>query len=335
MKQFETTALALNTALPADGTVPEWVELVPPGLEVRGIDGRTWINDQPQAVLDYFAARKAHNRELPIDWEHASEHKAPKGDPAPAAAWGTKLEVREGGSIWAKVAWTPRGHESVANREYRHLSPVIVYHKATRRIAGISSVGLTNQPNLHLQALNSQEREGHSTTEEEKTMLKKLLTALSLPETATEAEALNAIGKLQADLATANNRAETPSLDKFVPRADYDSALTRATNAETTLAETKKAELETAINSEITAALAAGKITPATADYHRANCRREGGLEQFKAFVAAAPVIGGPSGLDGKEADQGQGTALNADQAKIAAMFGNSVEDLKKYGSAN
>lgn len=333
MKQLLTTALALNTALPADGTVPDWVELLPPGLEVVGEDGRTWINDQPQAVLDYFAAMQARNQELPIDWEHASALKAPKGDPAPAAAWGTTLEMREGGSIWAKISWTPRGHEAVANREYRHVSPVIVYLKATRRIVGISSVGLTNKPNLHLQALNSQEG-GHSTTEEETHMLKKLLTALALPETATEAEALNAIGKLQADLTTANNRADIPSLDKFVPRADYDTALNRAATAETTLAESKKAELETAINSEITAALAAGKITPATADYHKANCRREGGLEQFKAFVAAAPVVGADSGLDGKEAGDGQGSALNAEQAKIATMFGNSVEDLKKYGTA-
>ena len=327
----ETTALALNTVLPADGTAPDWVELIPPGTDVVGNDGRAWVNDNPQAVIAYFAAMKARNQELPFDWEHSSELKAPKGDEAPAAGWGTDLEVRDKGAIWGKVSWTPRGLTAVANREYRHLSPVIVFEKATRRIVGIASVGLTNKPNLHLQALN---QEGPSTNEEEPHMLKSLLAKLALPETATEAEALNAIGKLQGDLATANNRAESPSLDKFVPRADYTLALNRATAAETALAETKKAELETAINTEIDAALKAGKITPATADYHKASCRQEGGLDRFKDFIKAAPTVADASGLDGKDPDKDKGLALNAEQTKIAGMFGNSAEDLKKYGEA-
>lgn len=164
-------------------------------------------------------------------------------------------------------------------------------------------------------------------------MLKALLAKLGLTETVTEEQALNAVGKLQSDLQTALNRAETPSLDKFVPRADYDTALNRATVAEQKLKAQEDAAMETAINAEIDTALKSGKITPATVEYHRANCRQEGGLERFKAFVAAAPAIGDASGLDGKMADQG-GKALNAEQAQIAAMFGNSAEDLKKYGRA-
>ena len=163
--------------------------------------------------------------------------------------------------------------------------------------------------------------------------LKALLKALGLPETATIEQALNAIGALKTDLATALNRAETPSLDKFVPRADYDTVVARANNAEQKLAEQKKAELETAINAEIDAALKAGKITPATKDYHVATCREAGGLDRFKAFVAAAPVIAATSDLDGKKPPEGD-AALNAEQKQIADLFGNSAEDLKKYGTA-
>ena len=36
--------------------------------------------------------------------------------------------------------------------------------------------------------------------------------------------------------------------------------------------------------------------------------------------------------LDGKNPGDGQQTALNADQTKIMQMFGNSAEDLAKYG---
>ena len=39
---------------------------------------------------------------------------------------------------------------------------------------------------------------------------------------------------------------------------------------------------------EIEAALGAGKITPATVEYHKASCRQDGGLERFRDFVKAA-----------------------------------------------
>ena len=146
---------------------------------------------------------------------------------------------------------------------------------------------------------------------------------------ATEATAVNAVKELNGKLATALNA--QPSLEKFVPRADYDQALARATNAEQLLATIQKDKLDGEIEAAINAALAAGKITPATVDYHRAQCRQEGGLERFAAFVAAAPAIGDPSGLDGKEAPA-DATALNAEQRQVMEMFGNTPEDIAKYG---
>lgn len=164
-------------------------------------------------------------------------------------------------------------------------------------------------------------------------MWKQLLALLGLTEASTEEQAINAVKKLQGELQTALNRAETPSLDKFVPRADYDAAVARAANAEQKIADQAKTEMETAINAEVDAALKAGKITPATAEYHKANCRADGGLDRFRAFVAAAPVIGDGSGLDGKKPGDSD-TALNAEAQQLAAVFGNSAEDLKKYGQA-
>jgi phage I-like protein len=331
-ESVDRTAVALNVELGEDGSAPAWVELIPAGEQVVGIDGRNWLNDRPQGVLDHFAALKAHNRDLPIDWEHSSEHKAPKGEAAPAAAWGVEMEIREGGAVWCRTEWTPKGLQSVTNREYRYLSPVLIYEKATGRIVGISSVGLTNKPNLNLQALN---REGTKQPQEEDfTMLKKILAALGLAEGTDETTALNAVEKLKSDLATAANRAETPSLDKFVPRSDYDAVTARATNAETALADAKKADQEKEIDTAINAALAAGKITPASKDFYVASCRAEGGLVAFTKFVESAPVVAQGSDLDGKDPNKDKGLALNADQKKISAMFGNSAEDLKKYGQA-
>ena len=162
-------------------------------------------------------------------------------------------------------------------------------------------------------------------------MLKKILQALGLPEDATEDQALNTIGTMRTDLARAINQARTPPLDQFVPRADYDQALARATNSEQALADKARADLDAEITRVVDAALVAGKITPATRDYYAAMCQMENGLDEFRKFVAQAPVIGGASALDGHPPKDPE-TAMNAEELRISQMFGNTTEDIKKYG---
>jgi phage I-like protein len=88
--------------------------------------------------------------------------------------------------------------------------------------------------------------------------------------------------------------------------------------------------LNTAIVAAIAGALEKGVITPATADYHKANCQAEGGLDKFNAYVEAAPVIGKDSGLDNQDPNK-DSVALNQAEKDVAALFGNTEEDLKKY----
>ena len=83
------------------------------------------------------------------------------------------------------------------------------------------------------------------------------------------------------------------------------------------------------ITAEIDAALKLGKITPATADYHRAACQEEGGLDRFKAFVTAAPVVGEPSGLGAQHQTQTR-TALNAEQQAMCKQFDVDPEQYLK-----
>ncbi|KJR98783.1 MAG: hypothetical protein VR65_19985 [Desulfobulbaceae bacterium BRH_c16a] len=319
-------SIALNTMdlVAALGEAPEWRQLIPAGT-VEGRDGRSWLNSQPEKILVAF---KELGRDLPIDLEHSSELKARLGEPAPAVGWINELAVRDG-EIWGMVEWNAEGKKLIGERAYRYMSPVIVYNRESGIIVGLTSVGLTNQPNLELPALNSQQ--GGNPENKEDEMLKAILVALGLPETATDADAVAKIKELKNEVSTANNRAETPSLDKFVPRSDYDTAVARATNAEKSLGDVKKEQLETAVNAAIDQALKDGKITPATADYHKAQCRQEGGLALFSEFCKAAPVVGGESGLAGKTAGDTQ-TALNSEQQKVAEMFGNSAEDIAKYG---
>ncbi len=313
--------VALNFQLP-DGDPPEWLELIPADRLVRGRDGRQWLNDVPESILTAF---NADGRDIVFDIEHATEIKAPIGEEAPAVGWIDQLEMRDG-AIWGHVSWNGEGRDHIANRRYRYYSPAFAYEKDTLRIRKLSSVALTNKPNLRLKALN------HQQTQEENTMWKRLLKALGLAEDATEEQALNVVSKLQSDLEVTTNRAETPDLAKFVPRADYDAALARATNAEKTLADKEKEVLESEITETVDAALKAGKITPATRDYYTAMCRQENGLVEFKKFLESAPVIGDPSGLDGKRPPTEDGKALNTEQKMIAEMFGNSAEDIANYG---
>ena len=98
------------------GGAPEWVEVLPAGPDIEGRDGRKWHLEDPEGVA---ATSLDGMRDIPIDWEHASDIKAPRGEEAPAAGWITQLEVRNG-ALWGRVEWTERGAAQVASREYRY-----------------------------------------------------------------------------------------------------------------------------------------------------------------------------------------------------------------------
>ncbi|UPQ89162.1 phage protease [Vibrio sinaloensis] len=51
---------------------------------MTGNDGRQFNNDNPTAVLEHFKNKK---RQIPLDIEHATELKGPKGEPAPEQDW--------------------------------------------------------------------------------------------------------------------------------------------------------------------------------------------------------------------------------------------------------
>lgn len=305
------TSTALCFELSAD--VPEWVEVLPPGPSVVGRDGRTWSYD-PAEVM---ANTQAHSKgaDLPFDYLHATELKAPLGDDAPASGWAREYRVNERGALEARVDWTVKARNSISEREYRYLSPVFTYDD-TGRIHRFSSFGLTNKPNLLIKALNAEE---NPTTENIPMLAAAIRAALGLPENATEEQAVAAIQALTDAKETALNSEKNPSLQLFVPRGDYNALEQRAQNAEQALAQRDKDQLATAINSEITAALQAGKITPATKAYHVAACQEKGGLERFREFVKAAPSVTGQVISDELPKTT---TALNSEQKDAARLLG-------------
>lgn len=278
--------LSLYFELPAlvDGKLPEWMKLIPAG-EMFGRDGRPFNNADPYAVLSFFEQNRL---DIPLDIEHATEIKGPKGEPAPAQGWFTRLEIRDG-EIWGQIEFNADGEEMVGGKKYRYISPAF-YHDDEGIILGISSVGLTNKPNLLLPALNNQQ-EQHPMK-----LSAAIAAALSLnAETATEADAVSAIDSLKTDKQLALNRAESPDLSKFVPTETHQLALNRATEAEAKLKELQDAETETLVDD----AIAAGKIAPANKQAFLSMCR--GDRAGFEAFVAGAPKVASDTSVHGKK----------------------------------
>ena len=311
--------LALNfVQMPDDDQTlaPDEIELVPGG-HFGGRDGRSWHNPTPQAVIE---ATRRYGRDIPIDIEHATEIKAPKGEPAPAQAWIRRdaLFIRNG-AVWGTVEWNDSGRQYVESKGYRYYSPAF-YFSETGQVIRIKSVGLTNGHNLDLPALNHEVNPKPTSTKGETDMplSEALRSALSLNETASEADAVQAIGKLKEDKQLALNRAENPDLQKYVPKETHTLALNRAQQAEKDLADYRAKEMV----AEVDAAIEARKIAPANKDQYLALCRQEGGLENFRAIVKNAPeIISGEAGKGGKKKEEAAATKLTDEQIALCRQM--------------
>lgn len=334
------TKVALRSALCSelrlvDGNAPTHIELFPPGPKLVGLDGRQWQLPDPAALV---ARARKHPLQLPVDLEHATHIKGPKGEPAPAYAWMVDYEVGPRGEVLAEVAWNAAGRELVVSGAVKYVSPAFRFDN-DNNVISIESAGLTTKPNFVMAALNS---EGQEETMNE---IRKLL---GLPDDADEAAVMAAITKLvdaakqveaaaetaadalpetAPEVVTARNKA--PSLDLYVPRTDYDALVARARAADERIARIERDAREREINRLLDDATGAGKISPSTRDYYLAACREAGGIERFREFVAQAPVILAPSSkLDGRPTPK-QSDALTADELAVCRASGITPEEYR------
>lgn len=310
--------IALNRANAGDGAVPDWIQLTPVGPRLQGMDGRVWTMEDADVVVATCRDLMREGREIPIDFDHATHVKGARGEYAPAVGFIKEVEARDG-AIWGRVEWNDAGRDALASRSYRFISPGFDFNKLTGAVRRIVSAGLTNLPNFTMPALN---REGEN---EETEMDAAVLQALGLKEGASAADAVIAITKLRTDAETALNRAANPDPAQFVPRADYELATNRVSELEAEAETRREAEIVAAVD----AAIEAGKIAPASRGYHLATCRTDGGLEQFAAYIKAAPVIVSDKSAP-KDADpKTQSDQLTGDELAMCRAWGMDPKDFK------
>lgn len=336
-----------------DAAVPEWVELIPAG-EFSGRDGRGPYRLNAAAVQLAFAN---WGMPLVIDYEHQAFNAPKNGQPAPAAGWVTSLDVRDG-ALWGRVEWTAQAAAWIGTRAYRYLSPVFDFDKSGT-VVRVLGAGLTNNPNLYLTALNRREDSPSthrgsamdelierlrymlnlpvtSTPEEISGHLQRLIDAINAPQTA-EMRAQLALAETAgiAELLTAAHGRLTaaPDPQRYVAIAEYQRATHALRSAEETTrslqARLDQIEAERRaeqVEHDVSAALAAGKIIPAEADWARAYCTRD--REGFSAFVAATPArvaLG-----DVATAQRAAGDAADLDDTNSIVRAAHKYQDEQK-----
>lgn len=171
----ELPALAEGQAL------PEWLHLVPFGSWVHPQAGPFTVGPEQAAQIVANFARGGID--LAIDHEHQTLNTLFNGAPAPAWGWIDRLEARPDG-VWGHIKeWTPRGEQALRNREYRYLSPVLVF-ETLDRVSGESTgcslmpPALTNVPFLQSDLVPVLQRIPTATHPEAPTMTPLLIVTL-------------------------------------------------------------------------------------------------------------------------------------------------------------
>lgn len=311
--------------------------LIPDG-DFRSADGSGRPEEVPfwrnSAEIAARVIARAQQRQAPIvvDFEHQTLNAEKNGQPAPAAGWIDRetLRYEPGVGIVGVIDWTPPAAEMIANDQYKFLSPVFPYSTQTGEVLLIQHVALTNNPGLDMPGVALRAHIDFL-TEEVPQMLEKLLAALGLSATASEAEALSALVSLkaQADTAAAKTseiaalRSQAPDPAQFVAVATM-----QAVQSENVALKTQLNQIE--VDKVVNAALSAGQLLPAqkewAADLGKSN------LAALKAYVEKTPANPALAAMqsEGKELGGEGVAALSAAQLAICKNMGHDPVEFAK-----
>lgn len=232
VKQFEEAGLVkriknaapmppmtvLNSAqsIPDDGLLP--VQVAPFGV-FKGVLHKAEGKKEPfvqhldadafSRIVEAWNAKGAP--EILIDADHVSAG----GSSTRAFGWARNLRVEDAG-LFADFALTPVGRAAVENREYRFVSPVFSVSE-NGGIASLTSIALTNKPNLPVACVLNSSESGVNNVEEEKEHpeMDEIKTLLGLGADATPEDVANAVKALQQKVADNEAAALNAEAEKF------------------------------------------------------------------------------------------------------------------------
>jgi len=324
-------------------SAPEWMLLFKAGLG-KLADGTKFLIDQKSFDL-IKADVSSRGNEIHFDYEHASLEK----QASPAAGWIKELAWEDGNGISARVEWTDKAKNYIANREYRYFSPVFYIKKSDSRVCGLDSVALTNRPlttNLTPILARLEAGLGKETNKEEKRMdRKELIAALGLEDNdAADGAILAAAAKMGVKIPEAKTETKEVIPEKITAALDLEKdddtstivasihALKQKNDTGVSRDEFKKLQAKLAAKEAtdaVDAAMKVGKIAPAQKDWATEYAKED--LKGFNTFIAKAPVVVPVDDLPGKKDDKHDGKLTETD-LQVAKMMDVSAEDIKKYG---
>lgn len=342
MKKTELTVRPLS-GIDLSG-VPEVIRVLPKG-HVSSTKGDFEVDDRDIAgIIRQFKARRL---DLVIDYEHQTLSDVQ----APAAGWIKDLYPGED-ALMARVEWTKKGREYIANKEYRYLSPVVLVKKADQHAAVFHSAALTNTPAITgMFAIINSDALSIEEEEEPRMELSALIELLGLEEGTAEEDVLKRIKELTQQAAEEGQGGqegkESPAKEgtqlvanKTVldllglpedARTEDVTARIMAFKAGDSALQRRVAELEKQAASQkaeelVGLAMKDGKLSPAQKEWAVAYALSD--PKGFAKFVEKAPVVV-PMGKTAFAADERKQDGVDW---RILKNQGVTEEDLKKYG---
>ena len=324
-------------------------------VEIEGEEDAFVDDEAMDSIIAEFERR---GNDMVIDYEHQTL----TGKEAPAAGWLKKLVKKGQKGLWAVVEWTEKARQYLANKEYRYFSPVFWMRKADRKIVSIDNIALTNFPKINslhpvtakmnsdFNNLKNDPAHGER-GQKEGMMLEKLKKLFGLAEDADEAkvvETVEAVVAKNKELEkTAGDKIEVVACKEILEALSLkeDSSKEEAIKviggmkATDTAAQDLSQQVAT-LTTEIAKmkqedlvalALKEGKTSPDELEKWGTDLALKDPAK-FEAIVlsrpkgSVVPVKDIPPGPAGNEVIAKE-TVL-----EVAKQFGNTDEDIKKYG---
>jgi len=341
-------AFIMNTSeifIGGDVNVPRRIHIISTGHWVHPLYGEfdLTLDDLNQIVKNF----KNMNRWLVTDYEHQTL----KDVQAPAAGWIKNLEVI-GEDLFAEVEWTKRAEEYIANKEYRYLSPVILFDQHDKKTGEpigtvLHSVAITNSPFVdEIQPLAAKEypfKTIHPEDLKMKELFEKLAQIFALKDISEPKEIVAAIENWKKDVEAKIQESETvaATLGKIrsALQLKEDAQPEEITQKVLALSDPGKFvsleefnKLKEQLHQKevaevIEQAKKEGKVVPANEEWAKTYALKD--LEGFKKYLETAPVLVDMKNQYHQQTTTTDPNTFTEEDRQVAEMLGVELETQK------